>query len=162
MRQMRNWSSSCRAVSERAAQTLKWAEQNDSALLDIALDHLTLGRAALYAAILDPQSADPRSRNPKSTQAVDGLRRAGQQNIFPAASSPAPGCGFSTARRPAGAQTDLDEAWEIAERGPMRAVPGRHPPPPRPPLPRGDAVSVGQGEQGSRTGRKTTSPTPAS
>lgn len=42
----------CRAVSQRAAQTLKWAQQH-LGLLDLALDHLTLGRAALYAAILD-------------------------------------------------------------------------------------------------------------
>src|SRR4030095_3768531 len=41
------------AVSQRAAQTLKWAEQNRAALLTIALDHLTLGRAALYVAILE-------------------------------------------------------------------------------------------------------------
>ncbi len=45
----------CRAVSERAAQTFKIAEQH-LGLLSIALDHLTLGRAALYAAILE-QSA---------------------------------------------------------------------------------------------------------
>jgi hypothetical protein len=41
------------AVSERAAQTLKWATAGNLGLLRIALDHLTLGRAALYAAILE-------------------------------------------------------------------------------------------------------------
>jgi hypothetical protein len=44
----------CRAVSQRAAQTLKWAEgMGHAPLLDFALHHLTLGRAALYAAILE-------------------------------------------------------------------------------------------------------------
>ncbi|MGH8590724.1 MAG: hypothetical protein ACREXX_15780, partial [Gammaproteobacteria bacterium] len=42
------------AVSERAAQTLHWATDpfTNASLPDVALDHLTLGRAALYAAIL--------------------------------------------------------------------------------------------------------------
>jgi hypothetical protein len=43
---------SCRAVSERAAQTLKIGERNNW-LIDFALDHLTLGHAALYAAVLE-------------------------------------------------------------------------------------------------------------
>ena len=61
-------------------------------------------------------------RNPKLKQAVAGLRRAGTQHCSSsAASSPAPGCGISPARTgPESAQSDLDEAWEIAERGPMR------------------------------------------
>src|SRR5207249_3478094 len=46
---------SCRAVSQRAAQTLKWMT-GKLGLLDEALDHLTLGRAALYAAILEGRS----------------------------------------------------------------------------------------------------------
>ena len=45
----------CRAVSERAAQTRRIGERNHW-LLDIALDHLTLGRAALYAAILESRT----------------------------------------------------------------------------------------------------------
>ncbi len=41
------------AVSEHAAQTLDWAVNHfNFGLLGIALDHLTLARAALYAAIL--------------------------------------------------------------------------------------------------------------
>ncbi len=54
---------SCRAVAQRATQTLKIARDNNLSLLTIALDHLTLGRAALYEALLtqsaihNPQSA---------------------------------------------------------------------------------------------------------
>jgi hypothetical protein len=48
------------AVSERAAQTLDWAVNHfNFGLLTIALDHLTLGRAALYAAILEGSSFEP-------------------------------------------------------------------------------------------------------
>jgi hypothetical protein len=44
----------CHSVSERAARTLKWAEEFAGvALLDFALNRLTLGRAALYQAILE-------------------------------------------------------------------------------------------------------------
>ena len=102
---------SCRAVSQRAAQTLKWVTEQQARLLDIALDHLTLGRAALYAAILEqrvvsrllPTSSSSRDllRSCELDAAVAGLRRAGRRTIFPAASSPAPGCGFSPARAPA-------------------------------------------------------------
>ena len=90
-----------------------------ASLLDIALNNLTLGRAALYKAILEGSSLDP---CPSSLQlAVDGLRRAGDTTRLPS--------GFLTrawlrslsgARTgPESAQSDLDEAWEIAVRGPM-------------------------------------------
>ena len=49
-------------------------------LLDIALDHLTLGCAALYAAILEGSSLEP-CRTPLQ-HAVDGLRRAGAQEFI--------------------------------------------------------------------------------
>jgi hypothetical protein len=123
----------CRAVSERAAQTLKIAERNHW-LLDIALDHLTLGRAALYAAILESRSRREESAPPlpasqpnlasaatEIDHAVSGLRRAGVQDYLlrglltrawlRSLTGPATG--------PDSAQSDLDEAWEIAERGPM-------------------------------------------
>jgi hypothetical protein len=43
----------CRAISQRAAQTLKWVTDAKLGLLTVALEHLTLGRAALYEAILE-------------------------------------------------------------------------------------------------------------
>jgi tetratricopeptide (TPR) repeat protein len=124
----------CRAVSERAAQTLKWVTDAKLGLLDIALDHLTLGRAALYAAILESGSRreelappPPASQPGLASVATDidhalsGLRRSGYQYFLPLGlltrawlrglTGPATG--------PDSAQSDLDEAWEIAERGPM-------------------------------------------
>ena len=112
----------CRAVSKRAAQTLKISERNNW-LLTIALDHLTLGRAALYEAVLSAALPScfilPAS---SLDSAVSGLRRAGSQDELPR--------GLLTrawlralngaCTGPESAQSDLDEAWEIAERGAMK------------------------------------------
>ena len=110
-----------KAVAKRAAQTLTWEEGMPSApLLDFAVHHLTLGRAALYAAILEGSSLDP-CHSPLQ-HAVDGLRRAGTQDHLPRGLLTRAWLRFLTGPRtgPESAQGDLDEAWEIAERGPMR------------------------------------------
>ncbi len=115
---------SCHAVSRRATQTLDWARQvRKGSLLDIALDHLTLGRAALYAAI--QENSDLRllpSELSHIDAAVDGLRRAGQQDELPKGLLSRAWLRSLTGPRtgPESAQSDLDEAWEIAERGPMK------------------------------------------
>ena len=168
---------SCRAVSERGAKMFEWRLPGDS-LLGIALDHLTLGRAALYAAILSSRSSrreeapskpsTPHAVSAEESQslltsaateidaAVSGLRRAGSQHHLPrglltrawlrsligstgsphggartgstdstsspqadSAGSPQAGPSTSSGPRSDSAQSDLDEAWEIAERGPM-------------------------------------------
>jgi hypothetical protein len=109
----------CRAISQRAAKALLLAERSGD-LLSNALDHLTLGRAALYAAIL----TDLKLETPSSelVQAVEGLRRAGQRWFLPAGLLTRAWRRFLTGARtgPESAQEDLDEAWEIAERGPMK------------------------------------------
>jgi hypothetical protein len=113
---------SCLAVSERAARTLKWVTTQNW-LLDIALDHLTLGRAALYAAILEGIPLDQLDPCRESLQhAVDGLRRAGAQHHLPRGLLTRAWLRFLTGARTGSdsAQSDLDEAWEIAERGPMQ------------------------------------------
>ncbi|MBI1814090.1 MAG: TIR domain-containing protein [Deltaproteobacteria bacterium] len=111
----------CRAVEQRAAQTLKWEEgMRGAPILDFALHHLTLGRAALYAVILEKSEI----QNPKSEidQAVAGLRRAGTQHMIPLGLLTRAWLRLLTGARigPESAQSDLDEAWDIAERGPMR------------------------------------------
>jgi hypothetical protein len=111
---------SCHAVAQRATQTLKWMQAYSGApLLDIALDHLTLGRAALYAAIL--QESPLSNLKSEIEQAVSGLRRAGQQDPLVLGLLTRAWLRFLTAARtgPESAQSDLDEAWEIAQRGPM-------------------------------------------
>jgi tetratricopeptide (TPR) repeat protein len=157
---------SCRAVEQRAAQTLKWAEDYGKDILSTALDRLTLGRAALHAAILEnsplatrhPSPAtrhpspstrhpSPVTRHPSSAtrhsslatchsslaDAVDGLRAAGTTHHVPRGLLTRAWCSFAEAaehrRRgehtkaadcEASARADLDEARQIAERGPMR------------------------------------------
>jgi hypothetical protein len=132
---------SCRAVSQRAAQTLKWEEgMRGAPLLDFALHHLTLGHAALYEAILEGGAELPLGSNTKAAQqssptdggfsaarreldaAVDGLRRAGEQWVLPAGLLTRAWLRFLTGAciGPGSAKEDLDEAWEIAERGPMK------------------------------------------
>ena len=110
----------CRAVAQRAAQTLKWATDAELSLHTLALGHLTLGRAALYEAILT--NSEFRIANSESEQAVAGLRRAGQQFLLVQGLLTRAWLRFVTGDRSGdeSAQTDLDEAWEIAERGPMR------------------------------------------
>ncbi len=113
-----------RAVSERASQTLKWVESWQQDILSIALDHLTLGRAALFAAILGNFEIHNSSFDIDS--AVSGLRRAGTTHHIPRAlltrawQRSLTGALTSAQAGPDSAQSDLDEAWEIAERGSMR------------------------------------------
>lgn len=101
----------CDAVSDHAAYALKIAESQQW-LLDIALDHLTLARAALYKGHPARDHIDA---------AVDGLRASGFTVRF------AHGLLTRAWQRclsgdEAGSRADLDEAWEIAERGPMPLI----------------------------------------
>jgi hypothetical protein len=113
----------CREVEQRAAKIFKWEEDMPlvfrpvATLLDLALAHVTLGRAALYRIIL--QGSETPEAKSEIAQAVDGLRRSGYANQIPQ--------GLLTRAWLrvlegdfAGARADLDEAWQIAERGPMR------------------------------------------
>ena len=114
------------AVRQRSIQKLNWsASANGVSLLDIALEHLTLARTALFIALLTPAEPDATELAQACSEAnaaVADLRRAGLQGYRPfglltrswmrAITGPLTG--------PDSAQADLDEAWDIAERGPMR------------------------------------------
>ncbi len=105
----------CDTVGERARQWIEWRVPDDS-LLDIALIELTLVRVTLYKA----HSAFPirHAALDHMTAAVKGFRASGDVSRLPLVlltrawlrclSCDEPGC-----------RADLDEAWEIAERGPM-------------------------------------------
>jgi tetratricopeptide (TPR) repeat protein len=111
----------CRDVLERARQTLERFERRYP-LLDIALDHLTLGRAYLGLALTasgDDRTAGLAQAAEPLDRAVDGLRRAGQEDDLPR------GLLARAALRRfrfdfPGTAADLTEVLEIAERGPMR------------------------------------------
>jgi len=120
----------CRDVEGRAEKTLRW-EEEENWLLDIALDHLTLGRSGLYRAILEPVAglagAQARSLATSATEgasghltaAVEGLRSSGYQDHLPRGLLTRAWLRFIEGD-PDAARADLDEAWEIAERGHMQ------------------------------------------
>ena len=100
-------------VLRRAEQTLEWATKLRY-LLDIGLDHLSLGRAHMAISPPDPAAAEEHLR-----AAVDGLRAAGQAEFLP--------CGllaraeFHRSQDNLDlAQRDLDEVRTIVRRTGMR------------------------------------------
>jgi predicted nucleic acid-binding protein len=118
---------SCRAVSERAAQTLDWSVNVfNFGLLTVALNHLTLGRAALYEVVLAGRGLAFKTQSSELktsvNAAVEGLRRAGTMHHIPSGLLTRAWLRFLTGARtgPESALEDLDEAWEIAERGAMK------------------------------------------
>src|SRR5580704_2739821 len=85
----------------------------NAALLDIALIHLTLGRAALCAAVLEGSGLDQVDPCRETLrQTVDGLRRSGMQNHLPLGLLTRAWLGCLTGARTGSesAQTDLNEA----------------------------------------------------
>ena len=70
----------------------------------------------------DPTSDGFETAHRELDAAVDGLRRAGTQHMIPLGLLTRAWLRFLTGALtgPESAQEDLDEAWEIAERGPMK------------------------------------------
>jgi tetratricopeptide (TPR) repeat protein len=118
-------------VENRATRTLKWGKDQGLSILSIALNHLTLGRALLYQSVAEAGAAVSQSTTstkplvgPTAPQthldaAVDGLRRAGTIHNLPWGLLSRAWLRVLQGDHD-GARTDLNEAWEIAERGPMR------------------------------------------
>ena len=103
-------------VQDRAGQTLVWVTE-ERWLLDIALDHLSIGRAHLLVAQQEG-TGDFSKAADHLDQAVDGLRQSGHQEfiaggLLARAALHRVRKDFDRARR------DLDEATSIAERGGM-------------------------------------------
>jgi tetratricopeptide (TPR) repeat protein len=109
-------SKAIREVEERAAQTLRWVTNAGVDILSIALDQLSLGRAALYGAILEGSNLAPARAEIES--ALEGLRHAGRQDHIPKGLLNRAWLLFREGHS-AVARADLAEAQEIAERGPM-------------------------------------------
>jgi hypothetical protein len=108
---------SCVAVERRATRTSVWAREADS-LLAIALDHLTLARIGLYRAILSGPLPQPGLDLTAVADAVRVLRMAGQVDELPRGLLTAALYDFVRGDASTG-RARLDEAQEIAERGPM-------------------------------------------
>jgi hypothetical protein len=108
----------CAKVEWRGTATLNWAILNAMPIRDIAVHHLTLARVGLVRAILSRPLPQPALDLPDVAAAVNGLRNAGRTDRLPK--------GLLTAAlyhfvrdETAAARTALDQAQEIAERGPM-------------------------------------------
>lgn len=105
----------CQHVERRAMLNLAFAQEY-LGLLDVALEYLTLGRARLYRALLEESEIE--SAQEMLEEAVNGLRRAGYLEFLVLGLLTR--AWLRTAMGvPEGARADLDEAQEIAERGPM-------------------------------------------
>ena len=107
----------CADVERRATRTLAWGKQFGS-LLDVALDHLTLARVGLVRAIRTHPLPQPGLDLPHVGAAVNGLRDAGTTHELPKALLTAALYHFVRDTLPS-ARTALDQAQEIANRGPM-------------------------------------------
>jgi hypothetical protein len=107
----------CADVERRATSAIAWA-RHFGFLLDIALDHLTLARVGLVRAILAHPLPQPTLGLPHVTAAVNGLRDAGQLHFLAKGLLTAALYHFVRGDV-ASTHTALDQAREIAERGPM-------------------------------------------
>jgi hypothetical protein len=113
----------CTEVERRANTVFAWRRDtiwnpNADPLLDIALDHLTLARVGLVRAILVAPLPQPALDLPHVAAAVNGLRAAGQLDDLPKGLLTAALYHFVRGEE-AAARAALDEAQEIAARGPM-------------------------------------------
>ncbi|MEA2692395.1 MAG: hypothetical protein QOJ16_1782 [Acidobacteriota bacterium] len=117
----------CREVRERAEEALGIVLQGSRNLLDIALDHLSLGRSHLGLALTATGPATPGGEAEADfaqaaehlDRAVEVLRQAGDEEFI--GRGLLARAAFRRLRGDlAGAAADLSEAMEIAERGGMR------------------------------------------
>jgi hypothetical protein len=109
----------CQEVLERARQSFEWRVEGEFLLN--ALDHLSVGRAHMGLDLTTPEpvALEVDRATEHLDRAVIGLRRAGYEEFL------SRGLMVRAALRRfrsdfTGAAVDLDEALEIAERGPMR------------------------------------------
>ena len=113
-------SNTLRDVRERTTQTLQWVKTHNLSLLSIALDHLTLARAALYRALLTPDTQSEIINHPsKIDSALSALRESNNLHHLPKALLTAALHAGTLGRDLSAAARYLDEAQQIAERGPM-------------------------------------------
>jgi tetratricopeptide (TPR) repeat protein len=107
----------CDEVERRAKKAQTIAMRNQW-LLDIALDHLTLARAGLIRAILSHPLPQKALDLPHMAAALNGLRDSGDVDVLPNALLTAALYHFVRGDA-SSAHKELDQAQEIAERGPM-------------------------------------------
>jgi hypothetical protein len=107
------------SVEQRALKTLEWSRAAvwSASVLDVAFAYFTLDRVSCYRVLLGQCDAQQAGR--AIGQTVNRFRRAGESE-FIACSMLCRACIRFVEHNVDGARADLNEAWEIAERGPMR------------------------------------------
>jgi len=112
----------CREVEVRGEKMLEWRAPSDS-LLDIAVDYLTIARVGVYRAALLVREADCtehiRAAYRNLETSVSNFHRSGIRQFIPAGLLSRSWLRVLEGDTD-GSRSDLDEAWDIAERGPMR------------------------------------------
>jgi tetratricopeptide (TPR) repeat protein len=109
----------CAQVEGRTLYAMPIAEKHDW-LIDIACDHLTLARAALYRSLsLGPEQSDSEKMSEEVESALVKLRAANALHLFPLALLTAAFFHATLGDNPDKSKRLLDEAQQIAERGPM-------------------------------------------
>jgi hypothetical protein len=112
----------CAEAGERATQTLEWVATYGVSLLDIALNHLTLARVALYRNLVgtlpDPSPATT-VVGQRVTNALARLRYSNDVDCLPMALLTTALYHRTLGADPEEARRLLAEAQQIAERGPM-------------------------------------------
>lgn len=108
----------CDEVERRGSSALTMVLNGSRNFLDIALKHLTLARVGLVRAMVAHPLPQPALDLPHVAAAVNGLRNAGTIHHIPKSLLTAALYHFVRGAS-ASARTMLDQAQEIAERGPM-------------------------------------------
>lgn len=104
-----------KAVIERVSRTLAPGTRSKT-LLSAAFDHLTFARALLFQAQL-PSPLSPEAHDHMAA-AIQGFEAAGTKDHLPRGLLARAWLRFISGDE-SGCRADLDEAWEIAEGGPM-------------------------------------------
>ena len=104
---------------KRSDECLQSVLRGSGSLLDIGLHYLTSSRAYLLSSLLLSDRDSHVEPHLKAAKSLEHLRKSGAQHHVPRALL-IRAWAFSVAHDPSASKADLDEAWDIAERGPMR------------------------------------------
>ncbi|MDZ4700230.1 MAG: DUF4062 domain-containing protein [Rhodothermales bacterium] len=109
----------CGLINQRANRTFEWAKQKGLSLLTKAMDNLTIARTNLYSAILGQSTSEICQVHLEHS--LFGLRQAGVDDQLPRGLLTRAWylCTKDIHEDRLSAVADLDEAYEIAQRGPM-------------------------------------------
>ncbi|MDR3548571.1 MAG: hypothetical protein P4M11_09975 [Candidatus Pacebacteria bacterium] len=110
---------SCLSIEQRIGKIFQWKNYKEFGLLNNALNHLTLGNAILDRAIIQHSQASLRSAKFEIDAAISGMRQAATLHELPRALLTSARL-WAALNRLEMARLDLDEAEQIAVRGPMR------------------------------------------